>query len=209
MRAWMLRATWFGMLRIIWFGLLRTRCLAMLRSNYLALLHIIRNIVCLGMLTSPVAMAAIPGVLSARLAPQLPGIVNPAAVAVPTTMSFSPSEKLLQTLHFIAQKRHVFISDQEQYQRHDYWRASLTGDCEDYALWMQSKLVLLNIPSELIWVWRDDESHMVLLVADRFIIDNLETTILTVTAAQSRYRRVFGKWQLRNGQQHFTPQAYL
>lgn len=121
------------------------------------------------------------------------------------------SLKLLQTLHNIALKRHQYVSDQQQYLRQDHWEASLLGDCEDYALWLQQKLSLLAISSELVWVWQQNQSHMVLLVDDYYVIDNLQKHVMTLAEvnAEHPYQRIFGKWQLRDGEQKFLAQDYL
>lgn len=126
-------------------------------------------------------------------------------------LSSTPSLTLLQSFHNFALKRHQYISDQEQYHRHDHWEASLTGDCEDYALWLQQKLSLLAIDSELVWVWQQDQSHMVLLVANHYVIDNLQKKVMTLTEVNTNhpYQRVFGKWQLQQGEHRFLAQDFL
>lgn len=138
------------------------------------------------------------------------GLVLPHAVAS-ELLATSPSRQLLQALQNFAQKHHQYRSDQQQYRLTDYWQASLEGDCEDYALWLQQKLLLLKVPSELVWVWRQGQSHMVLLVADQYVMDNLQPQVqlLADAKAQRVYQRVFGKWQLRHGQQVFVAQSEL
>ncbi len=138
------------------------------------------------------------------------------SLALPQTaaadvLAASPSRQLLQALQNFAQKHHQYRSDQQQYRQADYWQASLEGDCEDYALWLQQKLLLLAVPSELVWVWRQGQSHMVLLVADQYVMDNLQPQVqlLADAKAQRAYQRVFGKWQLRHGQQVFVAQSEL
>jgi predicted transglutaminase-like cysteine proteinase len=138
------------------------------------------------------------------------------SLALPQTaaadvLAASPSRQLLQALQNFAQKHHQYRSDQQQYRQTDYWQASLEGDCEDYALWLQQKLLLLAVPSELVWVWRQGQSHMVLLVADQYVMDNLQPQVqlLADAKAQRAYQRVFGKWQLRHGQQVFVAQSEL
>ena len=126
-------------------------------------------------------------------------------------LAASPSRQLLQALQNFAQKHHQYRSDLQQYRQTDYWQASLEGDCEDYALWLQQKLLLLAVPSELVWVWRQGQSHMVLLVADQYVMDNLQPQVLLLAdaKAQHHYQRVFGKWQLQHGQQVFVAQSEL
>lgn len=138
------------------------------------------------------------------------GLVLPRAVAS-ELLATSPSRQLLQALQNFAQKHHQYRSDQQQYRQTDYWQASLEGDCEDYALWLQQKLLLLAVPSELVWVWRQGQSHMVLLVADQYVMDNQQPQVqlLADAKAQRAYQRVFGKWQLRHGQQVFVAQSEL
>ncbi len=149
------------------------------------------------------------------------GVVQPSSVspasdlkeAKTTGAAVAPkaSLKLLQTLHNIALKRHHYVSDQQQYLRQDHWEASLLGDCEDYALWLQQKLSLLAISSELVWVWQQNQSHMVLLVDDYYVIDNLQKHVMTLAEVNTAhpYQRIFGKWQLRDGEQKFVAQNYL
>ncbi len=138
------------------------------------------------------------------------GLVLPPAAAA-ELLTTSPSRQLLQALQNFAQKHHHYRSDQQQYRQADYWQASLIGDCEDYALWLQQKLLLLAVPSELVWVWRQGQSHMVLLVADHYVMDNLQPQVLLLSdaKAQHQYQRVFGKWQLQQGQQVFVAQSEL
>ncbi len=134
-----------------------------------------------------------------------------AAAAELLRVSASPSRQLLQALQNYAQRHHQYRSDQQQYHQADYWQASLEGDCEDYALWLQQKLLRLAVPSELVWVWRQGQSHMVLLVADQYLLDNLQPRVLLLAdaKAQHTYQRVFGKWQLQHGQQVFVAQSEL
>ncbi|AHK11835.1 transglutaminase Cys peptidase [Shewanella sp. phage 3/49] len=71
-----------------------------------------------------------------------------------------------------AQDLHHYVSDQEQYGQLDKWAASLTGDCEDYALWVR-----MVVGGDLVIVrTQSNELHMVLKVND-YVFDNLSKDV--------------------------------
>jgi len=74
--------------------------------------------------------------------------------------------------HAAAMRHHVYVSDMEQYGVDDYWTPSLTGDCEDYALWMQERvggrLLYVRIESK--------DAHIVLDVGGK-MVDNLSRKV--------------------------------
>lgn len=73
----------------------------------------------------------------------------------------------LQETHRNALAQHQYISDQEQYGVFEYWTPSLTGDCEDYALWMQAK-----VGGTLLYVRTPEGQAHIVLEQHGFIIDN-------------------------------------
>lgn len=83
---------------------------------------------------------------------------------------------VINSLHRESLAKHTYISDLEQYGVSETWTPSLTGDCEDYALYMQKALQDRGYTSN-IWIVRteQDELHAVLVVTIfnfEFVIDN-------------------------------------
>lgn len=79
---------------------------------------------------------------------------------------------LLQEVLTEAHSSHQYITDRAQYSLPEYWTASLTGDCEDFALFLREKLKELNIASNLIYCLTElGEGHLVLNV-EGWILDN-------------------------------------
>lgn len=89
-----------------------------------------------------------------------------------------------ESMHAIAIKRHVYITDPQQYGVENKWRVSLRGDCEDYALWMRERL-----GGNLLVVWqitgRKYTPHMVLDV-NGTIIDN--TSKVTYPRSEMKHK---------------------
>lgn len=83
---------------------------------------------------------------------------------------------VINRLHRKSLEQHTYISDLEQYGVAETWSPSLTGDCEDYALYMKHALYAHGYASN-IWIVRTelDELHAVLVVKIfnyEFVIDN-------------------------------------
>lgn len=74
--------------------------------------------------------------------------------------------------HVSAMRRHIYISDQEQYGREDVWTPSLKGDCEDYALWMRER-----VGGRLLYVRTEQGQAHIVLDVDGKIIDNLSQKV--------------------------------
>jgi predicted transglutaminase-like cysteine proteinase len=88
--------------------------------------------------------------------------------------SCGPVDKI-QMEHSAALRKHVYITDIDQYGVIDKWVPSLYGDCEDYALYMMRKLggqilIVRVSPKEL---------HAVLDVDGR-IVDNLRKDVYPI-----------------------------
>lgn len=68
-------------------------------------------------------------------------------------------------MHQQALAQHTYVTDPEQYGVADKWVASLTGDCEDYALYMQLQLQQHGYRSRLV-IARTEQNqlHVVLIV---------------------------------------------
>jgi predicted transglutaminase-like cysteine proteinase len=61
----------------------------------------------------------------------------------------------------------------EQYGVIDYWKRSLVGDCEDFALWVQYELSEKGIASVLTRaITEDGVNHMVVIVDGLWVLDN-------------------------------------
>lgn len=80
---------------------------------------------------------------------------------------------ILQEVLDMAHRGHRYISDAEQYGAHEYWRESLVGDCEDFALWCRARLAERGIASDLIFcgVTNPAGDHLVCSV-EGWILDN-------------------------------------
>lgn len=113
------------------------------------------------------------------------------------------TKEQLQVFHELALDLHEYVSDEEQYHVEDYWAASLKGDCEDYALWIQAVLLRRGQASQL-WYVRlsTKEYHMVLRVGD-WIVDSRERKLVAV--CQHDYMWVGGYYEIVAGQQVFHP----
>lgn len=82
------------------------------------------------------------------------------------------SPATLEQQHAAAMRHHVYITDQEQYGVEEYWTPSLTGDCEDYALWMRER-----VGGNLLYVSTEQgQAHIVLDVGGK-IIDSLSRKV--------------------------------
>jgi predicted transglutaminase-like cysteine proteinase len=75
-------------------------------------------------------------------------------------------------LQRVAQEHHVYISDQEQYGVNDKWVVSLKGDCEDYALFIQSV-----IGGNLAFVRTKNGIMHTVLVKGDYVFDNLSPVV--------------------------------
>ncbi|AHK11283.1 BTLCP-like protein [Shewanella sp. phage 1/4] len=87
-----------------------------------------------------------------------------------TGCSTIPSE--YYQLQSYAQYNHVYISDMEQYGVEDKYVISLTGDCEDYALFIQSK-----VGGKLAMVRTKDNSLHMVLIKDDYVFDNMSPRV--------------------------------
>jgi predicted transglutaminase-like cysteine proteinase len=88
---------------------------------------------------------------------------------------------IISGMHRHALSQHTYISDVEQYGVAEKWEASLNGDCEDYALYMQNSLIERGYQSE-IWIVRTelDELHAVVVITIfnfEFVIDNRHASL--------------------------------
>lgn len=87
-----------------------------------------------------------------------------------TTLLATITFAALSNLHGNAMSQHVYVTDQAQYGVAEKWTPSLTGDCEDYALWMQRELRQQGVRADL-WIVRTEtnEQHAVAVVDDLVI----------------------------------------
>ena len=89
--------------------------------------------------------------------------------------------KTLQTIHSESLRKFTYAKDSYLYKKSDYhadpeeWLIDghKVGDCEDYAIWVQWKLENIGIGSKL----KRLPGHMVLIVNDKWVIDNKYTDI--------------------------------
>lgn len=82
------------------------------------------------------------------------------------------SPPTIEQQHAAAMRQHIYITDMDRYGVEDLWTPSLTGDCEDYVLWMRERVggQLLHVRTE------QGQAHIVLDV-DGKIIDNLSRRV--------------------------------
>lgn len=78
----------------------------------------------------------------------------------------------LQTIHQQALLQHHYLSDWKQYGVSEYWAASLTGDCEDYALWMKDR-----VGGQLLYVRTPDGQLHVVLQVENWVIDSASAAV--------------------------------
>lgn len=80
----------------------------------------------------------------------------------------------LQTVLNEAHKGHTYVSDSDQYGTPDYWKASLTGDCEDFALWCRGELASRGggVESNLLYCQTETGGYHIVLSVDGYILDN-------------------------------------
>lgn len=90
----------------------------------------------------------------------------------------------IEYIHAELLARHTYITDQDQYGVNDKWVMSLTGDCEDFALFSYFLLVGKGYEPQF-WLVRTeaDEMHVALIVDD-YVFDNRGLVKLN----QSRYK---------------------
>lgn len=78
----------------------------------------------------------------------------------------------LQVVQSAAQREHQYIYDQDQYGVPDYWRAGLTGDCEDYALHVRQQLAAQGIASDLVYCLTERGGGHLVVSVQGWILDN-------------------------------------
>lgn len=106
------------------------------------------------------------------------------------------SPATIEQQHAAAMRRHVYVSDMEQYGREDVWTPSLRGDCEDYALWMRER-----VGGELMYVRTPEgELHVVLNVNGK-IVDNLSPTVYP--RSEMKHKHIMDIPDTPNGLQSF------
>jgi predicted transglutaminase-like cysteine proteinase len=80
--------------------------------------------------------------------------------------------KTLQGVLDKAHRGHRYVTDPAQYSRPEHWKVSLTGDCEDFALWCRQALQALGIASDLVLCLTEArEGHLVCSVGG-YVLDN-------------------------------------
>lgn len=82
--------------------------------------------------------------------------------------------KKLPEIHSHLMSRHTYITDTEQYGVADKWRMSLTGDCEDFAVFSYFYLIGKGYTPQF-WLVRTKlgDMHAVLLIND-YVFDNIK-----------------------------------
>lgn len=82
------------------------------------------------------------------------------------------SPPTIEQQHAAAMRRHIYISDMDQYGLDDVWVPSIKGDCEDYALWMRER-----VGGRLLYVRTEQGQAHIVLNVDGKIIDNLSRDV--------------------------------
>ncbi|MAY42377.1 MULTISPECIES: transglutaminase-like cysteine peptidase [unclassified Neptuniibacter] len=79
---------------------------------------------------------------------------------------------LLKQVFSEAKKRHVYVSDAEQYGKAEHWEPGLMGDCEDFALWCREYLNTQGVKSDLIYCFTENRVGHLVLSVEGWILDN-------------------------------------
>lgn len=80
----------------------------------------------------------------------------------------SELQKVLDAAH----RQHEYVYDHDQYKRPEHWEVSLTGDCEDFALWCRQQLVAKGIESDLVMCLTETGGGHLVCSVDGWILDN-------------------------------------
>lgn len=92
---------------------------------------------------------------------------------------------LIEPIFNDLKERWVFKKDIELYKVNDYWATSqesesnnLSGDCEDFAIYLRNKLSQLGIKSRLVFVKVNGGGHIIVITEKGYILDNLQKYIV-------------------------------
>ena len=77
-------------------------------------------------------------------------------------------QKVLDEAH----SQHEYILDSEQYGKREHWMESLTGDCEDFALWVRSRLKQEDIECDLVFCYTENDGGHLVCSVNGYILDN-------------------------------------
>lgn len=78
----------------------------------------------------------------------------------------------LSDLYQSALAEHRYVSDREQYGVNEKWVPSLTGDCEDFALYLQAELRRHHLQGDL-WLVKTETGQLHVVVrAGQWVMDN-------------------------------------
>lgn len=108
----------------------------------------------------------------------------------------------LQPLLDRARSLHTYVGDRDQYQKDDYWRADLRGDCEDFALWVRAQLTAAGIKSQLVYALTETGGAHIVVSVEGWILDNrhawvmpresLSYTWLSMSMSDGKWRSIDG-----------------
>jgi predicted transglutaminase-like cysteine proteinase len=98
------------------------------------------------------------------------------------TQAFAGNYQELSDVYQTALAEHTYISDRDQYGVDEKWVPSLTGDCEDFALYLQAELRRHQLQGDL-WLVKTEtgQLHVVVRVG-QWVMDNRFRTLKWVKA---------------------------
>ena len=86
----------------------------------------------------------------------------------------------LQDVLSTAHRDHVYVSDQEKYGLREHWTVNLTGDCEDFALWIRNTLRdSYGIQSDLVFCLTENGVGHLVVSVDGWILDNRHDWVMS------------------------------
>lgn len=77
-------------------------------------------------------------------------------------------KKVLRDAH----SGHRYVSDRAQHDKPEHWTPSLTGDCEDFALWCRDTLKKHGIEADLVECLTEDKERHLICSVDGWVLDN-------------------------------------
>ena len=102
---------------------------------------------------------------------------------------------MLKQLQPVLDRAHRYVEDITQYQRPEHWTVSLTGDCEDFALWCRQELLSIGIVSDLIFCRTETgEGHLVCSV-DGYVLDNRYKWVMCRDDLDCQWISLIERWQ--------------
>ena len=90
---------------------------------------------------------------------------------------------------------HTYVADVKQYNMPEHWEVNLTGDCEDYALWIRYELKKRGIESDLVLALTEEGVRHLIIHVDGWILDNRHGRVMR----QEDLTKIGYKWISMSG----------